>query len=121
MHLLGARSDVENILPALDIFALVSSTEGMSNAILEALACGVAVVATSVGGNPDLVESNRNGLLVPALAPDALAAALNQLLGEPQRMTAMGVAARACVEREYSLDAMVAAYEALYRGLANAG
>ncbi|MFT3790725.1 MAG: glycosyltransferase [Rudaea sp.] len=117
VHLLGARADVENLLPALDAFVLASSTEGMSNAILEAQACGVPVVATAVGGNPDLVHDRHNGLLVPALAPDALATALAELLDHADLREAMGSAARAQIEESHSLEAMASAYDCFYREL----
>ena len=68
--------DIENVLPLLDAAVLASSTEGMSNAILEAMSCGLPMVATAVGGNLQLVEPGVNGLLVPACDPEALAAAL---------------------------------------------
>ena len=118
VHLLGARSEVERILPALDAFVLASSTEGLSNAILEAQACGLAVAATRVGGNPDLVRENDSGLLVPALAPDALAQALIALLEDRARAAEFGRRARARVEAQHSLEAMAAAYETVYRELA---
>jgi len=118
VHLLGARGDVEAILPALDAFVLASSTEGLSNAILEAQACGLPVAATRVGGNPDLVRDGDTGLLVPALAPDALAQALIALLHERAQAQAFGRRARARVEAQHSLEAMAAAYETVYRELA---
>ena len=119
VHLLGARADVENILPALDVFALASSSEGMSNALLEAQACGVPAVATSVGGNVDVIRAD-NGILVPPAAPGALAAALCDLAGDLQRRRDCGTSARRMAQREFSLDAMVAAYESLYAELADA-
>ena len=118
VRLLGARSDVENLLPALDVFALASRTEGMSNAILEAQACGVAVVATAVGGNLELVEPGHTGLVAPPLAPAAFADALARMLADAAARQAMGRAARARVERLHSLDAMAAAYDRLYQSLA---
>ena len=121
IRFLGSRGDVENILPALDVFALASSTEGMSNAILEAQACGVAVVATAVGGNVELVQQQATGVLVPALQPDALAEALANLIAAPARRSELGSAAQRRVEREYSTQAMVNGYERLYRELAHAG
>jgi glycosyltransferase involved in cell wall biosynthesis len=119
VHLLGARTDVENILPALDIFALASSTEGMSNALLEAQACGVPAVATSVGGNIEVIRVD-NGVLVPPFAPGALAAALCDLVGNTEKRAAFGAAARRTAQREFSLAAMVAAYESMYAELADA-
>jgi len=116
VHLLGARADVERILPALDAFVLASSTEGLSNAILEAQASGLPTVATNVGGNPDLVRADT-GILVPAHAPDALAQALGEVLAAPARAAEMGMRARAHVEATHSLEAMAAAYESMYREL----
>src|SRR5690606_28944831 len=66
---LGERRDIERLLPLLDCFVLASSTEGMSNAALEAMACGLPVIATAVGGNAEVVEHERCGLLVPPFSP----------------------------------------------------
>lgn len=120
VRLLGARADVEEVLPALDLFVLASATEGMSNAILEAQACGLPVIATAVGGNGELVADGANGLLVRAGDVAALARALAALAADPAQRHALGAAARVRVERELSLDAMVAAYDAMYRELADA-
>jgi glycosyltransferase involved in cell wall biosynthesis len=119
VQLRGARAHVENVLPALDLFALSSSTEGLSNAILEAQACGLPVVATDVGGNVDLVQPPGTGILVPPVQADAFAQGLAELIREPERRRACGAAARSRIEREYSLAAMSAAYERLYEELAN--
>lgn len=116
---LGPRGDVEQILPALDIFVLASRSEGMSNAILEAQACAVAVVATAVGGNAELVRSQSMGILVPAADPQALARALSELVAAPSRRVAMGTAAREQVQRDHSLAAMSAAYQRLYEELSD--
>ena len=120
VSLLGARADIDRILPALDAFVLASNTEGLSNAILEAQACGLPVVATAVGGNPDLVHAGNTGWLVPAETPAALARALREVIDHPQTARDFGANARAHVEREHSIDAMAAAYERLYRELADA-
>lgn len=117
VQLLGDRSDIETLLPALDIALLASSTEGMSNAILEAMACALPVVATAVGGNLQLVEHRSSGLLVPASDPPALAAAMLELAESPDLCRRMGEAARARIEREFSLDAMALSYDRLYRRL----
>jgi glycosyltransferase involved in cell wall biosynthesis len=121
VHFLGARADVEQILPALDIFVLASSTEGMSNAILEAQSCGLPVVATDVGGNPEVIENEATGLLVPASQPAALTLALRGLVAAPDRRAALGAAASRMIARDHSLAAMAAAYGRLYRELACAG
>lgn len=113
VRLLGRRKDIPALLPALDLFVLASDTEGLSNAILEAQGCGLPIVATRVGGNPELVNTDT-GILVDAKRPTELAAAMLKLLRDCATRTQMGAAGRAMVEREYSLAAMVQAYETLY-------
>lgn len=120
VHLLGQRPDVQHVLQALDLFVLASETEGLSNAILEAQACGLPVVATRVGGNPELVDAEC-GVLVPPGEPAQLGDALLRLLQGNGRRTEMAARARARVLQSHSLDSMVHAYEALYRELAHAG
>jgi glycosyltransferase involved in cell wall biosynthesis len=115
VHLLGERRDIEALLPLLDTFVLASETEGMSNALLEAMACGLPTVATAVGGNPEVVEPEVTGFLVPPRAPDALAFALHALASDPSRAQRMGGLGRACVERRFSLRALIEGFEALYR------
>lgn len=110
----GARDDVPELLRAMDVFALPSQAEGISNTILEAMACGLPVVATDVGGNAELVMDGATGRLVPANDPQALAAALRELLDDPQRMNAYGAAGRRRVEERFSMDAMTAAYLRVY-------
>lgn len=115
----GARTDMEMILPALDVFALTSSSEGLSNAILEAQACGLPVVATNVGGNPELIDAEC-GILVPAYDPPAIADALMRLLHDPVLRSKTGAAARARVVRSHSLASMLNAYDLLYQEAKNA-
>lgn len=119
VHMLGSRNDVHTLLPALDVFVLASDTEGLSNAILEAQACGLPVVATRVGGNPDLVDGDC-GALVPARDPDALAKAIGAMLRDPALRERMGAVARTRVVRNHSLDSMAQAYDSLYHGLVHA-
>lgn len=114
VNLLGSRKDIDVLLPALDLFVLASDTEGMSNAILEAQACGLPVIATEVGGNLDLVD-NTCGQLVAPRDPDALAAAMLALLRDAELCKRMGVAARDRVTSKHSLEAMAQAYASLYR------
>jgi glycosyltransferase involved in cell wall biosynthesis len=115
--IVGNRPDVERLLGASDAFVLASSTEGLSNALLEAMAAALPVVATRVGGNPDLVRPGETGLLVPALEPAALAEAMTTLAGDATLRQRLGAAGRARVLADFSLDAMARGYDALYREL----
>jgi L-malate glycosyltransferase len=110
----GEVRNTERLLPLMDAFALASSTEGMSNAILEAMACGLPVVATSVGGNLELVEDGVTGYLVPPFCPGELASALGRLLEKREQARQMGRAARQRAAESFSLDVMIAAYARLY-------
>ena len=110
----GERGDVPEVMRGLDCFVLPSLAEGISNTILEAMACGLPVIATAVGGNPELVAAGRSGELVPADDVDAMAQALLQMARDPLRARAFGAAGREDVERRFSLQAMVAAYQGVY-------
>ena len=111
--LMGERNDVPEILAALDVFCLPSETEGMPMTILEAMAAGVPVIASNVGGIPDLVEDCRSGLLISPGAPDKLNRAL-LAIARDQRRREMGRAARERFLRGFTLDRAVRAYEELY-------
>jgi L-malate glycosyltransferase len=117
VRLLGERTDVEQVLASFDVFALTSMSEGLSNTIQEAMASGLPVVATRVGGAEELVDDHRTGLLVPSGDALALAAALEALVVAPERRLGMGSAGRARAQGEFSLERMVSAYEELYYGL----
>lgn len=110
----GERQDVPEILRGLDCFVLPSLAEGISNTILEAMASGLPVVATRVGGNPELVIEGGTGSLVPAGNVEAMAAALVAYANNPDQARAAGRAGRAEVERRFSMEAMVGAYQGLY-------
>jgi glycosyltransferase involved in cell wall biosynthesis len=99
---------------ALDCFALPSLAEGISNTILEAMASGLPVLATAVGGNAELVDHGSTGEIVPPSDIEALAAALIRLALDPAAAAAMGLRGRERVERLFSLPAMVASYQGLY-------
>ena len=116
----GERSDVPAVMRLLDVFVLPSLAEGISNTILEAMASGLPVLATRVGGNAELVEEGATGLLVPPADPAAMAAALRQLAGDPARAAAMGRAGRARVDRQFSMQVMVDSYRGLYDRLLRA-
>lgn len=115
VHFPGERRDIENLLPMLDAFVLCSSTEGMSNAVLEAMACGLPAIATAVGGNPELIDSGRTGLLVPSCEPARLATAMESLLLDRARTEAWGRQARQRAETSLSVEAMVGKYDQFYR------
>jgi len=110
----GARDDIAPILRSFDAFVLPSLAEGISNTILEAMASGLPVVATDVGGNGELIEAGRTGVLVPPGDDEALAHALLAYASNAERARSAGLAGRARVERLYGLDTMVARYAALY-------
>lgn len=110
----GERGDIADVMRGLDCFALPSLAEGISNTILEAMACGLPVVATDVGGNADLVHHGATGEIVPSGDPAALAATLARLAADPALAGAMGRAGRERVLSRFSMQAMVSAYQGVY-------
>jgi len=110
----GERSDVPDIMRGLHAFALPSLAEGISNTILEAMASGLAVVATAVGGNADLVLQGQTGYLVAPSDPQAMALHLVALAANPQRARSMGHAGRQRAQTTFSLQAMVSTYQSVY-------
>jgi len=115
VQMAGYRGDVRQLLPAFDVYANSSIHEGVSLTILEAMASALPVVATAVGGTPEVVIDEATGLLVPARTPAALATAMRRLLSDPERCHAMGEAGRFRVKRHFSIDAMAFGYLAAYR------
>jgi glycosyltransferase involved in cell wall biosynthesis len=111
---LGWRRDVGDLLAALDIYALSSLNEGLPLAVLEAMACGLPVVATRVGDLPEVVEDGVSGILVDVSDAAALSAALAELASDSARRQGMGNAARRHVIERYSQDAMVDNYLQAY-------
>jgi sugar transferase (PEP-CTERM/EpsH1 system associated) len=110
----GERSDVPDVMRGLDCFVLPSLGEGISNTILEAMASGLPVVATDVGGNADLVAHRRTGQIVPAANAHALATAMMALASDVGQARAWGIEGRRQVQDRFSLAAMVNAYEGIY-------
>ena len=118
VHFVGQRADVPNLLAASTAFVLPSRWEGMSNALLEAMATGLPVVATAVEGSTELVRSGETGLLVPAGRSEALAAAIRTTLDDTVRASEMAITAQTTVKYGYTSGSAVAAYGRLYRQLA---
>ncbi len=111
---LGERRDVAQILSACDLYLNSSLYEGMSNAILEAMAAGAVVVATNVGGTPAIVRDNETGLLAPPASVSAFAEAIQRLLEERALRTRLKRAARAYVEQHHAHEHYVRAHEQMY-------
>jgi L-malate glycosyltransferase len=117
VHFLGHRDDIPDLLAALDIFVLPSHSEGISRSLLEAMAAGLPVVVTNVGGSPEVVQSEINGLLIPAKDPAALAQALKRLLSDPALAQRLGSAASRHVAANFSLDRLGQELNTLYLDL----
>jgi glycosyltransferase involved in cell wall biosynthesis len=113
---LSWRQDVSRLMPLFDVFVLPSLNEGMGRVLVEAMAAGRPIVASRVGGIPDLVRHGENGLLVPPRDDEALAAGISLLLSNRRRAERMGQRGRLRCH-EFSLSAMVSALDELYRGI----
>ena len=111
----GHRDDVPDLLRTLDVFVLPSFSEGMSNTLLEAMATGVAVVASDVGGNREIIEGERSGLLFPSEDTAAATAQLQRLAASADLRHALGSAGAARVRGTFSIEAMLGRYAELYR------
>ena len=114
---LGVREDIPEIISILDISVLSSLTEGCSNAILESMAGGKPVIATNVGGNPELIVDRETGLIVPSQDATALAEAECKLLSDKDLAIKMGERGRERVKSLYSMDKIVAEFEKIYRSV----
>lgn len=110
----GQRDDIPELMRLMDVFVLPSLGEGISNTILEAMATGLPVLASRVGGNPELVREGETGSLFTVGDAEGLARLLLDYVGDAERRQREGAAARARVEREFALERMAAAYEAVY-------
>jgi glycosyltransferase involved in cell wall biosynthesis len=111
---LGHREDVAQLLIEADVFALPSRSEAFPNGALEAMAAGLPVVASAVGGLLDLIEHGHTGLLAEPGNPEAFAAALRHLFTERATAACMGQRAQAQVRQRYSFERMVQSFEDLY-------
>ena len=113
----GERQDIPGLMRSLDLFVLPSEAEGISNTILEAMASGLPIVATDVGGNSELINDGKTGFLVPPKSPQAMAEAIANYVLDHELMRAHGEAGRAIAESHFSMDAMVDGYLTVYDGL----
>jgi sugar transferase (PEP-CTERM/EpsH1 system associated) len=112
--LAGNRDDTAELMRAMDVFVLPSLGEGISNTILEAMSSGLPVLATAVGGNPELVSADETGTLFQPGDSDFLARCLLDYVADPARIARQGQAARRRIERDFSLEHMVAGYQMVY-------
>jgi len=117
VRFLGVRADVADILRASDMFVLSSRVEGNPLSVMEAMAAGLPVVSTAVGGVPELVREGETGLLVPSEDAGALARAVQVLVDDPVRRQAMGAAARRDAVSRFDIRHTVRGYEQLYERL----
>jgi glycosyltransferase involved in cell wall biosynthesis len=117
----GAVSHVPEILADASLYVQASHQEGLPNAVLEAMASGLAVVATRVSGHEDVVSHGTTGLLVPPNDAAALACAIQTLLDDAELRLRMGRAARAAIEQDYCVEIITARLLRLYRGAATTG
>ncbi len=113
----GARSDVADLIDAMDVFVLSSVIEGFPNVLLEALALSKPLVATEVGGVPELIHSGEDGVLVPSRDGHALARAILSLLQNPEKARALGLQGREEIRKKFTRERMIDEYEALYLSL----
>jgi len=118
VQFLGQRADIAELLAGFDVFALSSSTEGMSIALLEAMAAACPIVVTAVGGNTELIQHEITGLVVPPDDPTAFRAAIERLLTDRVLANRLGAAAREVARQRYSVAAMTQRYEEMWRWLA---
>ncbi|MCS6294575.1 MAG: glycosyltransferase family 4 protein [Nitrospira sp.] len=116
IHLVGHRDDIERCLAGMDCFVFPSLNEGMGRALIEAMAAGLPVVASRVGGIPAIVRHEENGLLVAAGDSRALSDALRRILSDPQLADRLGRNASRTIGQEFGVKAMVDAVESVYRG-----
>ncbi len=116
-HFVGGVTDLQQHLCAADIFVLPSRSEGFSNAIVEAMAASLPVIATDVGGNAEAVNDGVSGLLVPSNDPDALSAAITRLLSNPAQTKAMGAAGNSIAAKYFTTEAMMTRIASAYEKL----
>lgn len=117
VYFLGVRNDISEIIRIFDIFVLSSLSEGLSLSLLEAMAVGLPVVATDVGGNPEVIVDGITGLLVPPNDPESMAKAIIEILSNEKLSREMGLAGRKKIEEKFSLERMTLEYIDIYKSL----
>lgn len=118
VHLVGLQNNVSEWLSVSDLAVSASLSEGLSNALVEASASYLPIIATNVGGNPEVVEHNQNGLLIEPASTESIVNALNQITSCRNLISDMGALSRKTAETKFSIQAMVESLEALYSSLA---
>jgi len=111
----GFRDDVPELLSLADFYVCSSLSEGLSLAIMEAMAVGMPVIATSVGGNPELILGGENGFLVPSQDAPALSSRIGELISRRDVIKPMGDKGRTIAREKFSLEAMIQNYQDLYQ------
>lgn len=119
INFLGFRHDINELLKIFDVFVLPSITEGISLALLEAMSAGLPIVATNVGGNPEIVIDGQTGLLVPPNDPYSMSKAILKVMDDKNFAKQMGLAGKALAQKQFSIEAMVSQYEQLYQNILN--
>ncbi|MDJ0523481.1 MAG: N-acetyl-alpha-D-glucosaminyl L-malate synthase BshA [Planctomycetota bacterium] len=117
VRFLGAQTDIENLLPNADLFLLPSEYESFGLAALEAMACGVVPVVTDAGGLPEVVRDGVDGLLIDADAMETMGTRSVELLGDEERLAAMGAAARTAATDRFDRGDIISRYENVYRSV----
>jgi glycosyltransferase involved in cell wall biosynthesis len=115
VQLLGHRNDIRDVFGSLDLLVLNSLTEGLPNVVLEAMALGVSVVATAVGGTPELIEDGETGWLIPAGDPQALQTAIENVLQSTAECERRRRAARRRIENDFNMDSLIETTHSIYR------
>lgn len=113
--LLGQRSGIESFINAMDICVLSTFTEGISNSILEYMALGKPVIATSGGGTNEIIEDIKTGFLISQSNPNALAERIEVLLNDPELLVKMGTAGQKRIEKIFSIEGMAGRYISFYK------
>lgn len=113
----GARDEVHELYRIFDVFVLPSLAEGLSNVVLEAMASGLAIIATDVGDNSDLIDDGQNGFIVPPNSIEALVRKMDRLVVDKECRSRLGSSALVRARSEYSLDRMIRDYENFYSSL----